>query len=109
MYISLDALMADMRIPSRRSSLVVAVAVLAASALFGTSLIGSIFHIHKSAEAEATCPICQISHCVAVRTTPASLLSFPHLRSGELILPLRSVARLNAFLTLDLTRAPPAI
>ena len=101
--------MAGMRTPARRSPLIAAVAVFVVCTVFGTSIIGSIFHIHKSAAAEATCPICQISHCRAVRTTPTGLLTFPHLLAGEVVFPFHSFVRLNPFLTLNLTRAPPTI
>lgn len=101
--------MAATSMPARRSPLIGAVAVFLVFTLAGASVIGSIFHIHKSAAAEATCPICQISHCRAVRTTPAAMLTFPHLLAEDLALPFRSAAHPNYFLTLGLTRAPPSI
>lgn len=101
--------MADLSIPARKNRLIAAVAVFAVCMLVGGSVMGSIFHVHKSAAAEATCPICQISHCVAVRTIPAVMLTFPHLLAEDLVSPFRSAAHSNYFLTLDLTRAPPSI
>ncbi len=88
--------------------MIATVAVIVVFALLGTSLIGSVFHIHKSAAAEAACPICQISHCVPVPVTPVGLLPFPLRQSGEVPLTLGVTVRFSPFFSLHLSRAPPS-
>jgi hypothetical protein len=97
-----------MDILGRRRTWLAALAVLAAFTFLVTSVASDIVHHHSSPSSEASCPICHLSHRVAVRAVPARSVPLPRQLSRK-ILPHQTLARLNPLYSQNPTRAPPSI
>lgn len=94
--------------PTRRRRLFVAMALLAASTLFITSIEAQIVHHHRSLASEATCPLCHLLHRTAVQGATGQAVSNPQPLCLKKVLPHSTPSRRDPLYTPHSPRAPPA-
>jgi hypothetical protein len=97
-----------MLIPARRRSLIAALAILAASTFFVTSIEAQIFHQHRSITSEITCPICHLFHRIAVQSISGQSMAHPHPLCLKVVPP-TSFEQLEPSYSPNTPRAPPAV
>lgn len=92
----------------RRRTLLAALVFVVVGTFFATSIAAQIVHQHRTVASEATCPICHLSHRVAVQAVAAQSVALPRPLVRK-VLPPNTVGRLNPFFSPNSPRAPPAV